>query len=203
MYRALILFLLILFPFKNLSATPCSDGSKSIPLESKIASASLSSNIFGTQSSVKGVAKALLKNAIENGSLNNQSQRCPTQCSRPESRIYLKAIPSKFLSDYEDKDKCTSYLNNTKRDPLTFDVFKFADIDEFADLFSDFSRGKGPKGEELYKRCDGECSPQFTLKIKSLDDGTFVQDTDVVCGHARDQDDDTYIVSTTLVVNCG
>lgn len=203
LFSALILIgvALVHLPSANSESPPCKFGQITLPLESKIASAGITANLFGTESSVKGVAKALLSSALDvlPSKVRNM---CPGKCGRAEPKVFLRAIPSKFLSNYDDEHRCEMHLASTRNSPLTFRDFTFASIDDFADSFSDFSRGKGPMGEELYEKCDGDCSPQFTLKIKQLDDGTFAQDADVVCGHARDQDDDTYTVSTELVVSC-
>jgi hypothetical protein len=60
-----------------------------------------------------------------------------------------------------------------------------------------FTRGKGDDGEELYRLCDGQCSPHY-LWVISRDADRLVVDAEVTCGHARDRDDNRYDLSYGL-----
>ena len=74
---------------------------------------------------------------------------------------------------------------------------------EFASLFNEFSQGKGKEGKELYRKCPGSCSPQYDNNLE-IDRGSNAMKVtaSVVCGHARDKDDNTFMLVAMLKTEC-
>ena len=51
-------------------------------------------------------------------------------------------------------------------------------MSEVESWFSDFSRGKGADGQNMYDRCSGQCSPQYEFFIADAN-GKLALDADV------------------------
>ena len=82
-------------------------------------------------------------------------------------------------------------MKATSKAPLAFPEQRFGSPEQISSWFGDFSQGKGEEGKALYRQCDGSCSPSYTTSITKKDDA-FVLLAKVVCGHARDKEDNLY-----------
>lgn len=109
--------------------------------------------------------------------------------------------PTKVLEDYDDKEMCGRYLEQTKHTPLVYKGIHVQNMTDFVDQFSDLSQGEGEHGEDLYRRCDGDCSPSYKITI-TADNPGLTAESIVVCGHARDKDENKHILVTQLLWNC-
>ncbi|MEW6143680.1 MAG: hypothetical protein AB1598_01555 [Thermodesulfobacteriota bacterium] len=175
--------------------TKCSNIEKDIVEETTHATASLFANESNKPGSVRYESGAILQKAqagIPNA--EKPADMCPAGCELvPKPVIVFKAVPQKFLTSYSDYAKCQALLEQTEKTPFEYDK-KFGSMSEVQDWFSNFSRGKGTDGQDLYKRCSGQCSPQYEFFI-SDEGGELTLDADVVCGHARDKSNNMYDIS--------
>ena len=175
--------------------TKCSNIERDIVEETTTGTASLFANEGNKPGSVRYESDAILQKA-QAGIPNAQkpTDLCPSGCKLvPDPVIVFKAIPQKFLTNYSDYNKCQALLQQTQKTPFEYDK-QFASMSEVQDWFSNFSRGKGTDGKDLYNRCDGQCSPQYKFYIS--DQGSkLILDADIVCGHARDKSNNKYDIS--------
>jgi hypothetical protein len=175
--------------------TKCSNIEKDIVEETTHATASLFANEGNKPGSVRYESGAILEKAqagIPNA--EKPADLCPAGCKLvPNPVIVFKAVPQKFLTNYSDYARCQALLEQTEKAPFEYDK-QFDSMTDVQDWFSNFSRGKGADGKDLYNRCSGQCSPQYEFYI-SNDNGKLVLDADVVCGHARDKSNNMYDIS--------
>ncbi len=180
----------------------CSSIEKDVKQESTLATASFFANKRNQQGSIRYESGAMLKKAENNiSNAEKPSGLCPSGCQVSEKpEIIFKAIPNKFLTDYSEYDKCQKLLEETEKTPFEYNE-QFDSIDQIDSWFSDFSRGKGTDGQDLYQRCSGDCSPQYELIISNS--GVKLSlDADVICGHERDKKDNQYELSYSYRWNC-
>lgn len=149
---------------------------------------------------MRKTAESMIKRAEQLATKDQPS--CPASCKVVSTSIQFSAIPKKFLTSYSDRQKCLKHKKETLSSPLVYTGAVFKSAKEFAENFSQFSQGKGQQGGDLYKRCDGACSPQFNVEITPLGGESYKQSTKVICGEARDKSDGQYILKTTLVQHC-
>ncbi len=173
----------------------CSDIDKKVTEASTQGTASLFANQGNKPGSVRYESDAILQKA-EAGMPDavKPADFCPAGCElRSEPVIVFKAIPQKFLTSYSDYDKCQKLMDETLKNPFEY-VEEFGSMSEVQDWFSNFSRGKGSDGQDLYKRCSGQCSPQYEFFITN-EGGKLALDAEIVCGHARDKSNNMYDIS--------
>jgi hypothetical protein len=175
--------------------TKCSNIERDIVEETTHATASLFANESNKPGSVRYESGAILQKAqagIPNA--EKPADLCPAGCKLvPSPVIVFKAVPQKYLTSYSDYAKCQALLEQTEKTPFEYDK-QFGSMSEVQDWFSNFSRGKGTDGKDLYNRCSGQCSPQYEFFI-SDQGGKLTLDADVVCGHARDKSNNMYDIS--------
>jgi hypothetical protein len=108
--------------------------------------------------------------------------------------IVFQSIPNNFLTNYDQHEKCETLQDETEENPLTYNDKEFDTMQALESWFSNFSQGKGEDGKNLYKKCSGECSPQYK-NIISKNDNKYTLNATVICGQARDKKDDNYEIS--------
>jgi len=175
--------------------TKCSNIERDIVEETTHGTASLFANEGNKPGSVRYESGAILQKA-QAGIPHAQkpADLCPARCGIvPDPVIVFKAVPQKFLTNYSDYAKCQALLEQTEKAPFEYDK-QFDTMTEVQDWFSNFSRGKGTDGKDLYNRCSGQCSPQYEFFIAN-ENGKLVLDADIVCGHARDKSNNLYNIS--------
>lgn len=206
-FSIILVILTVAFLFRANSAgageaDKCSAVTKNISEDSTLATASLFANERNKPGSIRYESSSMLEKADKNLSeAEKPGDLCPSGCQLAEKpEIVFKSIPNKFETDYPDYDKCQKLLNETEKNPFNYNK-QFNSIGEVQDWFSDFSRGKGTDGEDLYKRCDGSCSPQYAFIITEEGSGLKLA-ASVVCGHERNKQDNKYRLSYSYLWTC-
>ena len=174
-------------------SAPCASYTQDIPLGKKLASASLWDTLSNSERSIQSsVAKALALADQGLARATGPTNLCPASCQLPpRPEIVFSAIPHQYLSRYAEQTKCEAYYQKTRKEPLRYHNKLLRSTDDINHWFSAFSQGSGPDGADLYRRCDGLCSPAYTTFI-SKEGAQFRLNVEVVCGHARDKQDSQY-----------
>jgi hypothetical protein len=175
----------------------CTPDHVDVPKEQVRATANFLANLARSPGSLRAELARVLNSARE-----ELTQATPPgdACSSPcgvagPIRVLLSIVPSKFHSSYPGSDRCEEQLAETKNQPLTFGPHHARQQDELANWLVDVAQGRGQDGAALYQKCSGRCSPSYFMDASQDGDG-FVATLRVVCGHARDKNDNTYIVSS-------
>jgi hypothetical protein len=206
--RYILTLLLVMFPIliANMavadSGDKCSGVEKVVKQESTLATASFFANERDQAGSIRYESGAMLEKAESNvGTAQKPADLCPAGCQISEKpEVIFKAVPNKFLSDYSDYDKCQKLLEETEKTPFSY-TEHFSSIDQIESWFSDFSRGKGEDGKDMYNKCSGKCSPQYELII-SKEGSKLTLNAEVICGHERDKKDNQYELSYSYRWSC-
>jgi hypothetical protein len=176
-------------------ADKCSSAVKTVKMESTQATASFFANERNKPGSIRYESGAILEKA-DNGlaSAEKPADLCPAGCTLPDKPVIVfRAVPQKFLTDYSDYNMCQKLLEQTEKMPFEYNK-DFSSMSEVENWFSNFSRGKGADGQNMYEKCGGQCSPQYEFFIADAN-GKLSLDADVVCGHARDKNNNMYDIS--------
>jgi len=186
------------------AAEGCGSAYIDVPGSSALASASLWSNARSAGDSLKVQSRTLLEQAAASRKVvAPPSGGCPAGC-KPAGPplVVFRSIPNRFRADYSDAGMCRKLEAQTRAAPFRYGGKTFASLDDLNSWFSDFSQGDGPDGEDLYRRCSGECSPQYTNSIDMTASSTFNLIADVVCGPARDKSDNQYLLTIAYRFAC-
>jgi hypothetical protein len=179
------------------SQEPCTPAHVDLSRTQATATAKSLANILKAQGSVRAEVTRQLRNAREGAT---QAEPPDDACSHlcrvgQPAQILLTIAPEKFLAVYADAHKCEERLSQTSAQPLRFGPRHAGSTDELAAWISDLSQGRGLDGAVLYKQCDGSCSPRYSARVTQDGDG-FVATLDVVCGPARDRNNNMYSVAS-------
>ena len=186
------------------AADGCGSAHVDVAGSSAVGSASMWSNVRSAAGSLKVQSRTLLEQATANRKLMAPpAGGCPAGC-KPEGPplVVFRSVPNKFREDYSDAGMCRKLEAQTRAAPFRYGGKTFASLDDLNSWFSDFSQGDGPDGEDLYRRCSGACSPQYTNIIDVTARSTLDLVADVVCGPARDKSDDQYRLSIAYRFAC-
>lgn len=127
---------------------------------------------------------------------------CPSNCSPLQPpEVIFRSIPKEVLTEYDNREYCRDLEAKTKLKPIVYQEREFADLAEVISWFGDVSQGDGPDGEDLYLRCDRECSPRYTVRVRKTEKGMRAE-ASIVCGEARDKDEGTFTLSTAYRFTC-
>ncbi len=121
----------------------------------------------------------------------------------PETSITITSEPKKYIREHKDANYCKTKLDETSKTPIVFSNKKFKTSEELNSWIADFSQGKGKEGRELYKKCDKSCSPQYSYLINKDETEDLMVNASVVCGLARDKDDNTYLLKLSCSPRAG
>lgn len=181
----------------------CRDIYSDVPFKTEIAKASIWSNVMKTDDSVSTKSKELLQEAAEKiGLLRPPESLCPTNCALIDKpHILFSSTPKKVLESYDDKDVCEKMLKDTSSQPISFQNRRFSTVEDINGYYSNLCQGSGDDGEVLYQKCSSSCSPRYLSFIDKGSSG-FLMTTKIVCGHARDKDDDQYELSAIYRWSC-
>jgi len=186
------------------AADDCGSAYVDVPGSSALGSASLFSNARSASNSLKVQSRTLLEQAsASRKGMAPPASGCPVGC-KPAGPplIVFRSIPNVFRADYSDAGMCKKLEAQTRAAPFRYSGKTFASLDDLNSWFSDFSQGDGPDGKDLYRRCAGECSPQYTNLIDIAGSSTFNLVAEVVCGPARDKSDNQYQLSIAYRFAC-
>lgn len=201
-----VLILLLVLPFNLLAQDNCNSSYRDISIQSKIADAGFFANVRGKEGSVSVESNSLLTKAEELITSQTPPQlACPKGCSLAKLPvIHFQSIPQKFLKDSSDSDYCKTLENSTMKEPIQYSKSDITSIKELNDWIGELSQGKGKEGGDLYKKCDKSCSPQYEYKIEraSLSDSSKTAKASIICGPARDKDDDMYKLTAFFRWSC-
>ena len=175
-----------------------------VPKERVSATAASVANLRGAPGSLKAELSRLLSDAREDvaQATPRAGKTCSQSCTpvgRP--RITLSVIPNKYLKSYGDEEKCAQRLTQTSLHPLKFGPRRSKSEKELGEWISEVSQGNGKDGKLLYQKCGGKCSPRYFIDA-TQDGNELVASISVVCGPARDKDDNTYTVSSGYRWGC-
>jgi hypothetical protein len=145
---------------------------------SKVATASTWENLRNNEGSLKFETSEVLK--------------CGLNLLSYEKTLEITSVPKTFLNDNEDSKYCQTKLNETTKSPYLYNAGSFLTIEELNDWIKDFSQGAGKEGKDLYAKCDKSCSPQYLYKINKNSDNKLLLKAEVICGQARDKDENLY-----------
>jgi hypothetical protein len=175
----------------------CTPDHVDLPKEQAMGSASLLSNIAKSSGSLRAGLSRLLGNAREQlAQAKPTGKACSPACRvGTPAHIVFNVTPNKLLGSYADFDKCEKLLKQTSARPLKFGPHRARTVDELASWLSDVSQGDGPDGAVLYQQCGGKCSPRYSMDVVQ-DADRLVATLEVVCGHARDKKDNSYIIAS-------
>jgi hypothetical protein len=181
----------------------CAAFVRDVPVESKVATASTYSNFRNSEGSLRFESKRMFQGGTEAmKTLAPPADLCPAGCvlASPASMV-LKATPKQFLQDYSERKECERFLAATRERPFVYKDRVFADLEAFLAWYNDFSTGSGPDGEDLYRRCPGSCSPQYSTAVTEAG-GKLNAAAQVICGPARDKSDNQYNLSFGFRWSC-
>ncbi len=162
------------------------------PVGSSLASAGFFANLRGARNSINVQMNSLLGEAkAAAAQLAEGAVPCIPGCSTPVVSVIFESTPNISLADYREFSSCQAHHDTTKTEPIVYAQRLFSSEEEAKEWYKDLTLGDGPDGEDLYRRCPGRCSPSYSSTIyQHL--GRYVVTTTIVCGHARDKDDDQY-----------
>ena len=186
-------------------AIPAASQQRCTPLQVDVAkdkssaSASSSANLLKSADSIGTQASRLLREAQEQleKAKPPEGKGCSANCAvvNQTPLVTLSVVPSAFLKKYADAEKCEALLKQTSNRPFKFGPHRAHSEKELTAWLSDVSRGKGRDGTALYAKCDGRCSPRYSMDVARDRDG-FVANLEVVCGPARDKRANSYNISS-------
>jgi hypothetical protein len=181
---------------------PCNGHTADVIVRFEQATANLYSNVIKSDGSLRSVLEKVLTYAnAEISKAKPPADLCPYSCTAVREPGYVvSTVPKERLRGYENEHYCADMKARTEANPI-YTAKDFSSIEQFSSWFNDYSRGNGEDGKKLYSQCDADCSPEYrtaiTRNAKSL--SAKVQ---VVCGHARDKSDNSYVVTLIARFSC-
>jgi hypothetical protein len=181
----------------------CADVSAQVAIRHAVGDAGIWSNIWESEGSIAYEARKLLQWAEKEFQRSSVPRDlCPAHC-RPAASpsIMFSSIPQKYRTNYEEEGKCLQMLEDMTKSPLVYEPGRFEATENVFDWFNNFSRGKGDDGEDFYAKCGGTCSGRIHTRLDPIDDGWGMV-TKVICGPARDKDQNKYDITVKIVWTC-
>jgi len=189
---------LMFLPYVVLADPLCAPTNTDIPVRQATASAGFFANLRNSSDSINYLTDELLNQAeARAGELLKRDAACSRSCAETTIAVVFRSVPRLTLSGYGESDRCDQLLHQTTQQPIVFNKKLFDSKDDAQDWYEDLTQGDGEDGSVLYTRCPGRCSPSYTSVIYKQS-SKYVVTTSVVCGHARDKDDDLYNLSVAL-----
>ena len=172
-----------------------------VPLADERGSVGLMKNLAEHPESMRAVAEKLLKSAVENTEFLAPSA-CTGDCGENvKAEIVYVVQPLAFLPNEKQNQVCLDFEETTKTKPMQFGPKTFPSLEGLNTWISDFTRGNGDDGKKLYEACSSNCSPRYTFFIEK-DAEQLTVTSDVLCGLARDKDEEFYQIATQIRQTC-
>lgn len=186
-----------------IAQSPCAPPQQDISIRSTLASAGFFDNLRNSDDSIRHQMDQLLSvSETKAHELGQQKSPCrSSSCGSPVVAVVFASTPNMTLPEYEDSPSCQRLLEATRQQPIVYDNRQFDTRDDAEEWYNDLTQGDGADGEDLYNRCPGQCSPSYSSVIYRKN-GKFVITTSIVCGHARDKDDNQYRLTSSLRWMC-
>jgi hypothetical protein len=178
--------------------SPCSQPPNDIPVGNTLASAGFFDNLRNSDDSIRFKMDELLSKSEAQGTQHVQPPSpCSQSCVRPVVAIVFSSVPNMTLPAYEDSHMCQKLLEETSKAPIVYSRRTFEAQEDADEWYNDLTQGEGVDGEDLYNRCPGSCSPAYSSLFYRVNNKLIVT-TSIICGHARDKDDNQYRLSSSL-----
>jgi hypothetical protein len=200
-----LLFVVVLFLSINYRATPsaadsrdCSPLNTDIPVGSALASAGFFANLRHASNSISFLMDQLITESGDKAKQLTASEGgCARSCDNAIAAVVFTSTPHMTLPDYDDAAMCAKLYQTTRQTPIEYRNRAFDTQEEAEEWYNDLTQGDGSDGEDLYKRCPGACSPSYSSVAYEVS-GKFTVSTSIICGHARDKDDNQYRLTASV-----
>jgi hypothetical protein len=198
----ILVAILLLWSGDSVSATPpaipCALPASELPVRTTLASAGFFANLRNAEHSINSRMDALLAQArAQAAQVASQPSPCKQSCQTPVVAVVFTSAPQIALDNYDEREACEHLLRSTTTHPIMYANRAFTSEQDAKQWYKDLTQGDGPDGEDLYQRCPGLCSPSYSSTAYHLGN-QFIVTTSIICGHARDKDDDQYRLSASL-----
>jgi len=186
-----------------LAQSPCIPQQQDISIRTTLASAGFFDNLRNSDDSIRHQMDQLLSQSETRArELGQQKSPCvSSSCGSAVVAVVFSSAPNLTLPEYEDSPACQKLLEATQQQPIVYKGREFDTQDDAEEWYNDLTQGDGIDGEDLYNRCPGQCSPSYSSVIYRSGD-KFIITTSIICGHARDKDDNQYRLSSSLRWMC-
>jgi hypothetical protein len=181
-----------------LAQSTCTPLNNDIPVGSGLASAGFFANLRNADNSINFLMDELIsKSEVQAQRISSEQRTCPRSCSQPVVAIVFTSTPNRTLDSYDESTSCAQYQELTTASPIVYANRTFDSQSDAESWYEDMTQGNGIDGEDLYGRCPGKCSPAYSSVIYQRNQ-KFVVTTSIVCGHARDKDDNQYRLTASV-----
>jgi hypothetical protein len=182
--------------------SPCTPLNTDIPVRSTLASAGFFANLRRADNSISFLMDQLISASEAKATeISVSESHCIRTCPDALTAVVFTSTPHKTLPDHDDAAMCAKLFESTQQTPIRYENRTFDSQEEAEEWYDDLTQGDGPDGEDLYARCPGACSPAYSSITYKIN-GKFAVSTSVVCGHARDKDDNQYRLSASVRWMC-
>lgn len=176
----------------------CSPLNADIPVRSTLASAGFFANLRKASNSISFLMDQLITESESRASnLVQQDSDCKRSCDDSVIAVVFTSVPHATLPDYDEASACQQLYEATQKSPIVYSDRSFDSQEDAEDWYDDLTQGDGTDGEDLYSKCPGKCSPSYS-SVSYKHGGKFIVSTSIVCGHARDRDDNQYRLTASL-----
>lgn len=176
----------------------CTPLNTDIPVRSTLASAGFFANLRKASNSISYLMDQLITESESKASnIMQQETSCKRSCTNSVVAVVFSSIPNMTLPDYEDSPTCQQLYESTQKDPIKYSGRTFDSQEDAEEWYDELTQGDGTDGEDLYAKCPGMCSPSYS-SVSYKHGGKFIVSTSIVCGHARDKDDNQYRLTAAL-----
>jgi hypothetical protein len=182
--------------------SPCTQPINDIPVGHTLASAGFFDNLRNSDDSIRFQMDELLSKSEAHAIQEAQPPNpCAQSCVHAVVAVVFSSVPNLTLSAYDDSPTCQKLLEETTKEPIVYGKRTFETQEDADEWYNDLTQGDGTDGEDLYNRCPGNCSPSYSSLIYRINDKLVVT-TSIICGHARDKDDNQYRLTSSLRWMC-
>lgn len=176
----------------------CSPLNIDIPVRSTLASAGFFANLRKSSNSISYLMDQLITESESRASnLVQHESECKRSCTNSVIAVVFSSVPNVTLPDYDESSTCQRLYEGTQKSPITYNDRSFDSQEDAEEWYDDLTQGDGTDGEDLYAKCPGKCSPSYS-SVSYKHGGKFIVSTSIICGHARDKDDNQYRLSAAL-----